>query len=87
MLEWKFQGVFQFLKSPKFCGRQNLFITCHPETLQVFLHQRCRLYWNKGPHERKHNTLGKLHAEIFTNLQSDRCGKAGTWELGLNVEM
>jgi hypothetical protein len=83
----KIPGGVSVLKSPKICGRQILFITCHPETLQVFLNQRCRLYWNKGPHERKYNTLGKPHDEIFTNLQSDRCGKAGTWELGLNVEM
>jgi len=45
------------------------------------------LYWNKGPHAMKNDTLGKPHDEIFTNLQSHRCGKAGTWELGLNVEM
>jgi hypothetical protein len=70
MLEWKFQRVFQFLKSPKICGRQILFITCHPDTLQVFFNQRFRLYWNKGPHEMENNTLGKLEDEIFTNLQS-----------------
>jgi hypothetical protein len=36
------------------------------------------LSWNKGPHKMKINTLGKPYDEIFTNLQSDRCDKAGT---------
>jgi hypothetical protein len=87
MLEWKFQGVFQFLKSPKICGRQILFITCYPNTLQVFLNQRCRLYWNKVPHEMKNNTLGKLHDEMRSLLICKVIDVAKLRELGLNVEM
>ncbi len=34
----------------------------------------------------KNNTLGTPN-EVFTNVQSDRCGKVITWDIGLDVEM
>jgi len=44
------------------------------------------LYWNTGVHEMKNNTLGTPD-EVSPNVQSDRCGKAVTWDIGLDVEM
>jgi hypothetical protein len=44
-------------------------------------------YWSKGPHAMKNDTLGKPHDEILLICKVIDVGKAGTGELGLNVEM